>query len=64
MEDSLRSLLHLLLVTPCVVLALRWYRLQKKEPDTQARIWLWLGILWAMAIFVVVGLARPVILAA
>ena len=58
MEDHLRSLAQLLLITPCFVLALRWYRLQKNELDRRMRIWLRLGVLWTMVVFVVVSLAR------
>ncbi len=57
MEDQLRSLAHLLLVAPCFVLALRWYRRQREEREQQTRIWLRLGIVWAMLIFVTVSLA-------
>ncbi len=57
MEDHLRSLVQLLFVTPCFVLALRWYRLQRKEPDKYVRTWQRLGVLWAMVVFVVISLA-------
>lgn len=57
MNIDLRSLVHLLLITPCFVLALRWYRLQQKQEDWRIRAWQRLGIVWAITIFVVVSLS-------
>lgn len=57
MDFDLRSLVHLLLVAPCFALALRWYRLQRREKDRRTRIWQRLGIVWAMVIFVVISLS-------
>lgn len=57
MEDHLRSLALLILVTPCFFLAMRLFKRQRKEPDPRERLWQRLGIVWAVIIFVVVNLS-------
>ncbi len=57
MEDHIRSLVHLILATPCFVLALRFYREQRTELDARKRLWQRLGIVWAATVFLVLGLS-------
>ncbi len=57
MEDHLRSLALLILVTPCFFLAMRLYKRQREEPDARERLWQRLGVVWAVIIFVVVNLS-------
>ncbi len=51
MEDLLRSFAEFALAAPSLVLALRLYKLQRKELNARQRVWQRLGIAWAVIVF-------------
>ena len=57
MGDYILTAIHLLLVTPCLILGMYFYRKQRKELDVRQRICQRLAIVWSMLIFVVVSLS-------
>ena len=57
MGDYILTAIHLLLVTPCLILGMYFYRKQRKELDVRQRIYQRLAIAWSVLIFVVVSLS-------
>ena len=57
MEDYILTAIHLLLVTPCLLIGMYFYRKQRQELDARQRIYQRLAITWCLIIFVVVSLS-------
>ncbi len=57
MEDSILTAMHLLLVTPCLLLGVYFYRKQRRELDARHRTMQRLAIAWFVMIFVIVSLS-------
>ena len=57
MDDYFLTAIHLLLVTPCLLLGVYFYKKQRKELDARQRIYQRLALAWCVVIFVVISLS-------